>query len=458
MRNIYLLFVILKIFVIFSSLDSSNFYLATRRIKAVSKVENILHKFGSNSPLNLQELPQIERAKTNEIFASLVSKLKGKIEEREIAQELNIWFSLFKEKVIIPLEIDLADIIKRFSPSFDIFSPLVVLGEIIDYGTTPSDMQEEIKKEREGVKLTIENLGYRVKRLAEDWPRDLYVLLSGETFSEEKLLDMWVAIGGNLVWSEKGRFLIISVSRDDFSGIAPDLKERIKENLDGKLKIYELPAPVGESFLHLDFFLGIFEEGKIILVDPDYYKENKAAVDEIAEGEGYKIVLIPEEEKKLRPGNFLSLPNGKVLMINAPKTYAEIARVIGQDKVKQSIKLLDSSLEANLKLGGGIRCMTTLTYPLISLLQVVGYGYDEISALIALLSMEKEAIYLDAEGRIVLKEEDFFAIETLYRFILRTDLDKKTKYFALNWIAQRFRELGKLSSAKRASEKAGQYR
>lgn len=454
MKNLYIFFVILGGF----NILSPNIHLSSRRIRTIPEIENILREFSSDSLLSLQQLPQIKREKTNEIFLSLIEKLKGKFKENEIAQELNVLFSSFKEKVIIPLKIDLASIIRKFNPPFGIFSPVVILGEIMDYGTTPQPMQEALKKERENLKALIENLGYRVKKVTEDWPRDLYVLLSGETFYEEKLYDMWSAIGGNLVWSEKARFLIISVSEDDFQGIAPGLKERIKQDLEGKLKIYELPTPVGEHFLHIDFFLGIFEEGKVILVDPDYYKENKTQIDKIAKEQEYKVVLVPVEEKELYPSNFLSLPNGEIVMVNAPQTYAEITKVIGQDKAVQYIKLLDSSLTTNLKLGGGIRCMTTLTYPLISLLQVKGYGYDEISALIAVLDMEKDAIFLNERKEIIFKEEDFFATEALYRFILRTDLDKKTKYYALKWIAEKFLKMGKNSSAKRAFEEVEKYR
>ncbi|MCM8778514.1 MAG: hypothetical protein NC898_02965 [Candidatus Omnitrophica bacterium] len=118
------------------------------------------------------------------------------------------------------------------------------------------------------------------------------------------------------------------------------------------------------------------------MVDPEYYKENRGEIDKIANEEGYRIVIIPDDEKELYPSNFLALHDGRMVMIDAPKTYGEIVKVIGQDKATQVIKL-DSSLEENLKLGGGIRCMTALTHPLISLLQVMGYGYDEISALIS---------------------------------------------------------------------------
>ncbi|MCM8778513.1 MAG: hypothetical protein NC898_02970 [Candidatus Omnitrophica bacterium] len=135
---------------------------------------------------------------------------------------------------------------KRFNPSFEIFSPMVISGEMVDYGRTPPPMQEKIKNERERVKTVIKDLGYRVKKAVEGWPRNRHLLLSGETFFEDfedKSHGMLKDIGGNLVWSERERFLIISVAKDRYRGLTSELKEEIKGFLDGKLKIYELPPP-----------------------------------------------------------------------------------------------------------------------------------------------------------------------------------------------------------------------
>ncbi len=429
------------------------YFLLCRRVKQ----EIILKFFGNALIASYRELPSISIFRTSSMFSDLAAQLSETREEADIRRVLEGSAMRFSKEVADRLWRDLEIFLERFKPDFDLFSPLWFLGDIADFGRLSPDRQRQIQEERKAVEQALQALGYHTRLIKEDWPRGYYILLSGESFFGERVLDDMVReIGSHLTYSEQERFVVISVGQ---GGLDAQSIEAISAKLDGRMRIYELPCPrinrEGASN-HLDMYLNIFEGGKVILADPDYYQQNKDSIDSIAREQGYKIVVVPEEEKHLYPSNFLSLFDGRILMTSAPQTYAEIVRTVGPREAGELIIMIDSALEENLNLGGGIKCMMTYTYPLIDILQSMGYGYDEVSALISVLSTEQKDISVDKYGRMIVTEATarFFALESLYRFILRTEIAPRTKYLALRWIAEEFSRLGKHSSAELASERA----
>jgi hypothetical protein len=103
---------------------------------------------------------------------------------------------------------------------------------------------------------------------------------------------------------------------------------------------------------HVDLFAGVV--GNVMLLDESYYTGlNKTILRQAARENRLKIVFIPPEEARFYPANFLKLGDNKILMeMRAERTMA-LLRENGIDVVPT-----ETSLNANLRTGGGVRCFT----------------------------------------------------------------------------------------------------
>ncbi len=106
---------------------------------------------------------------------------------------------------------------------------------------------------------------------------------------------------------------------------------------------------------HIDSVIGLANgDHKVMVVDPYYYEKHKGLLREIARDSGHKIVKIAKSEAHLMPANFISLPDGRVLINHAPKLYAQLKKH-GVDAI-----MMDRAIKAAPRYAfGGIRCMTS---------------------------------------------------------------------------------------------------
>ena len=91
---------------------------------------------------------------------------------------------------------------------------------------------------------------------------------------------------------------------------------------------------------------------------PEFIKDKKE-IEEIAKKEKLKIVIVDPSEKKMKPTNFLNLPDGKILFNKAPKTIAKLKKA----GVKEEDLIINKrKVEFNPEYGGGsIRYFTLST-------------------------------------------------------------------------------------------------
>ncbi|MEM0360777.1 MAG: hypothetical protein QXK06_05595, partial [Candidatus Diapherotrites archaeon] len=114
---------------------------------------------------------------------------------------------------------------------------------------------------------------------------------------------------------------------------------------------------VYERESHIDLFINRVPGMPLLLVDPFYFKDNKALIEEIARHTGHKIIVVPKKERHLYPANFADLGKGKILVNReARKTI----RLLEKEGVK--VVPTSSALTASAMAGGGPRC--TINTPL----------------------------------------------------------------------------------------------
>ncbi|MEM3031092.1 MAG: hypothetical protein QXH27_05135 [Candidatus Micrarchaeia archaeon] len=119
----------------------------------------------------------------------------------------------------------------------------------------------------------------------------------------------------------------------------------------GNRRIHVVPALYGTP--HIDCFIGVIPSRGILLADPWYARIHKGAINFLKAKEGLEPVLIPEEERRLNPANFLLVKNGgeTVLLNHAPRTAEALA------KHGVPVALLDAPLETlNKPFEHGLRC------------------------------------------------------------------------------------------------------
>jgi hypothetical protein len=102
---------------------------------------------------------------------------------------------------------------------------------------------------------------------------------------------------------------------------------------------------------HIDLFVGVNRDMRIMLVDRAYFANNEAVLKCASTENGLKTLFVPKEESDFHPANFKNLDNGRVIVDSrAVKTIA-LLRGSGVDVISSRVPI-----RANLICGGGIRC------------------------------------------------------------------------------------------------------
>lgn len=104
----------------------------------------------------------------------------------------------------------------------------------------------------------------------------------------------------------------------------------------------------GEFFHHIDVFVNHIKGTNILLMDNSYYARNQSKLEDMR---GFKIILIPEQEKYFYPANFLNLGNKEIIMDKNAKKTIELLKKEGVNVYSTPV-----SLNANRENFGGIRC------------------------------------------------------------------------------------------------------
>ena len=134
----------------------------------------------------------------------------------------------------------------------------------------------------------------------------------------------------------------------------PSIKLKLEMKLSPTIDM--LDEDVYREHSHIDLAVGLVRGRngeKVMIVDPNYYKDNKELLKRIARETGHRIIKIAKSEAHLRPANFLVLPDGKILMNKAPKLKRQL------EKHGVDVIMMDRPLKEHIKFtAGGIRCST----------------------------------------------------------------------------------------------------
>jgi len=104
------------------------------------------------------------------------------------------------------------------------------------------------------------------------------------------------------------------------------------------------------SWNHVDTFVGA--TGKVMLVDHEFFANNRSELRQAAKQSGLEIVFIPEAETHLYPANFLPLGENTVLMDKQAKQTIQLLTQHGVKVIPTKV-----TLSANRESGGGVRCI-----------------------------------------------------------------------------------------------------
>ncbi len=323
-----------------------------------------------------------------------------------------------------------------------------------DQKKTSFESEEELK----ALHMQLAKLGYYVAK-AEDhrWLGDQYLIINGYIFTRDdnELPGQTLAEGGAILYSQKDRFVIMSDAVDE------KVKSGIRRALYGRMKIYEVPAGFVRLHTegkpdklmrhhHIDLTLGILEDAKILLVDPFYYRyPYHSIIRNIADKEGYEIVVVDESEAYLHPANFVKLPDGKILMENAPRTVVAIKRVLPKGS-KLEIIPAKKSLRANSLNYGSLKCVSTHYYPIVNDLIEAGFSKEEIAAFIAFLESHKNGVAINGQRQVIMspRAQQILATELLLRLVIKKEqFDIRPE--AIRKIAASFMQLGDRKAAAR---------
>lgn len=114
-----------------------------------------------------------------------------------------------------------------------------------------------------------------------------------------------------------------------------------------------------EVRFHIDYFVnGIdLSSHSFVYIDPDFYKKNNFVFKRIEKNHNVDICLVPKNEQKFIPSNFLVIPNGKILIPNGtPQTYRCLEQRLGSENVL----VTENPLPNLLNEGYGPRCITNI--------------------------------------------------------------------------------------------------
>lgn len=319
----------------------------------------------------------------------------------------------------------------------------------------------EQEEERAQCAKQLASLGYGVTRLSDArWAVDNYQVINGEMLLRKpgEMPGESIAEGGNMVYSAKDRFLIISESMSD------RVKLRIRNIFKGRMKVYELPAGYfrihaqGKKDIparmddHIDLSIGILEDAKLLLIDGAYLSrpDFSGKIYEIAKAEGYSVVTVDESEAYLHPANFLKLPDGRILMERVPKTIDRIRSSLPEGSTLEIIQL-ERSFITNLLAFGSLRCATSRLYPIVDELLKNGLGKEEISVFLAFLDEHSGEVNLDERGGVDITERGkrILANELLLRL---TKKREGAKNYILEKISEEFKRLNLPKAAERVRD------
>ncbi|MFA5764220.1 MAG: hypothetical protein WC915_05430 [archaeon] len=101
---------------------------------------------------------------------------------------------------------------------------------------------------------------------------------------------------------------------------------------------------------HIDLFVGVV--GKVMLVEPSFFKNNRNELRRAAKNSGLEIVFVPEKETDLHPANILPLGSNSALVDRDAKETIALLKSKGVNVVPTVC-----SIRANRESGGGVRCI-----------------------------------------------------------------------------------------------------
>jgi len=209
-----------------------------------------------------------------------------------------------------------------------------------------------------------------------DWCRDGQMQIGKTTYNSPDLHDDWFAKLGcnrNKVVSKLGEGGRV-VEGYCFTLVSEDTDETSMQNLrKDNLRAYKLPFGTKiRTFYkrdgtvafatkglcdHVDLFVNTLEAGKLIIVDPHYLSKCSKQLVNIAKREGYEILRVQPSEMFLAPTNYLTLPDGMILMNRAEKLYDELKR----KGLAENVIMTPTKHHFNSDgLIGGIRCYTNI--------------------------------------------------------------------------------------------------
>ncbi len=194
-----------------------------------------------------------------------------------------------------------------------------------------------------------------VLNVASLWPRDMWTRFGAKrTKHFGKNFENEAGEGGKIMPVSENAFIVNKILKEN---------ETIKRLQQQGVKFYfvnsgeflsqSLSKAYGKKIFtmhdHVDLFVGV--TGRVMLVDYDFYRQNRNVLKQAARDNGLKIVYVPQEEAELQPANFLPLEPGKILMEKRAKKTMQFMREAGLEVIPTAV-----DLRANRFSGGGVRC------------------------------------------------------------------------------------------------------
>ncbi|MFH1235096.1 MAG: hypothetical protein V1493_05800 [Candidatus Diapherotrites archaeon] len=107
---------------------------------------------------------------------------------------------------------------------------------------------------------------------------------------------------------------------------------------------------------HIDLFINRIPGRKILVVDYNYFQDNRQLVKEIASKTGHALVVVPQAEGALFPANFLDLGKNRILMAPKARKTIRALKKLGVFVVRAS-----NGMGSTYPRGAGIRCTANLS-------------------------------------------------------------------------------------------------
>jgi hypothetical protein len=205
---------------------------------------------------------------------------------------------------------------------------------------------------------TIEILGNEKKTAQASalWGRDLWNKIGGKRFKRfTSVGESWLGEGGKAI-SLPNRSILANKRLEGLSQVKKLQQEGYRFYFveDGEAYCPPMSAmlktPVFERHDHVDLFAGC--TGNVLLVDRNFFEQNRLIFGKIARETNLQIVFVPRAEETLCPANFLVLEPGKILMDRDAKETIALMREKGVEVIPTAV-----SMRANRQAGGNVRCI-----------------------------------------------------------------------------------------------------